>query len=236
VPGENTENNFLLDEAYRNKLISLFKEYHDNLQDLIEIATIANDGNRPSALENEIYSSFHHISRSMFSKSTPEEARKELDKAENSHLTRVFYDSCKIIINSMLKQSSVIIQEFSIVIMDSDVRSIFPESINVISEITEIQHKVRKQYLVAKQHERDGNVDKAKQEYREIIELFPEIQSRIDKIRKDTRFNVALMSITKKERKERKHLKLVTTRVWIAGISAVTAIVAAIVSVFKFFC
>lgn len=96
---------YLEDAGYKESLHLLFDYYNNHLQEIFELATIESNGVRPEHLENEIYSAFHHINRSLFDSDTIDDAKQELSHALNSHLKRVEYDSYKIVLNAILVRS-----------------------------------------------------------------------------------------------------------------------------------
>ena len=151
----------LHDKDYVEKLHSLYRFYNDNLQDILELATIESDGVRPENLENEIYATFHHINRSMFEKNSVEDAISELDHAIRSHLTRVEYDSYKITINAILTRSNKIITDYEFLLSDEDFRSTMITAVEIFQKIRDTRKSVKGHYYLAKKEERKGNHDKA---------------------------------------------------------------------------
>ena len=76
----------LQDPQYQDALLSVFSDYHTELEDVLELATIENDGIRPDNLTNEIYSLFHHISRSLNSCASVSDAISEVSNAKKNTL------------------------------------------------------------------------------------------------------------------------------------------------------
>lgn len=95
-----TSFNPLDDADYRDSLHHFF-EFYNNSQDVFELATWESNGKRPMHLENEIYSAFHHVNRSLFNCKSIDYAKDQIEHAKNSHLMRVQYDSYKIALHAI---------------------------------------------------------------------------------------------------------------------------------------
>jgi len=223
---------FLSNVEYQKKLYSLLDFYRKDLQELIELATIESNGDRPAGLENEIYSAFHHIYRSVFCKDSVEEACKELDTAINSHLLRIQYDAYKITLNAMLKKSDKIVNDYEFLLIDEDFRDVLPNAVNIFQDIQGIRKKIRTAYLEAKKYERDGKKTEATEKYNEALKDIPVLSEKITEIECDKRFKVAILSVKKKENREKKYLKISRTQAIVASIAALASIIGAIISYF----
>lgn len=234
MPGDiSFDNCFLKDDEYQRKLYDLLYFYGEKLQDVIDLATIENNGDRPEGLENEIYSAFHHIYRSLFCKESAADACKELEKALISHLMRARYDSYKIAIYSILKKSDEIIKNLGFLLIDGDFRSVLPDAVNIVNDIGKLQKEIRKIYLVAIKYERQGNNLIAEENYDKALEIIPALSDKIEEIENDKRFKVAIVSVKKKEDREKEYIKISKRQVIIAVIAAAASVIGAVFS-YKF--
>ncbi len=228
MPGESSSvDNILSNTEYQEKLYELLSFYKDDLQWLIELATVENNGNRPAGLENEIYSVFHHIYRSIYCKNSVENACKELDTAMNSHLQRIQYDAYKIALNATLKESDKIIQDYEFLLLDPDFRDVLPNAVSIFQKIQETRKIIKDAYLEAKKYEREGKKTEVIAKYNEALSSVPILNEKISEIENDKRFSVALLSVKKKEDKEKQFVKISKRQAIIASIAAFASILAA---------
>jgi len=216
---------FLRDQTYQDKLYELLKFYDSELQDLIDMATIECDGIRPINVENEIYSVFHHICRSVLHKNDVAEACKELETAVSSHLVRVQFDAYKIVLNRTLLRAVAAIKDYDFLLLDDDFRIAFPKEAGLIQNLHLKYKSVKGAYIEAKKLERDGDRTKTVEKYNEAIKEVPAVRAIIDGFEADGAFRVALLSVKKKMEGEKK-----TRRYVVAGaiISSISGLVGAV--------
>ena len=157
----------LRNEAVQQKLASLMASYLAVVQPIITEATVQKAGIRPAGLENEIYSCFHHIARGLCEASKEEDAVREVDKGENSHLKRVLLDSYKIAISPCLQEYQFIVEDLYHLSLDKDFNpDIYGEQpIKRIWNILKIKTEVKEAYQEAKRNEALGNTEKAIEAY-----------------------------------------------------------------------
>jgi CRISPR/Cas system-associated endoribonuclease Cas2 len=233
MDGDNLSANDVLNNAeYREKLYSLFSFYGNELQKVIELATIECNGNRPKNVENEIYSAFHHIWRSMF-KGDLKSAYKDIEDAQNSHLLRVQYDAYKVAINASLCRVDKIAQDYEFLLIDKDFREIMPKAVEVFQSIHDMHKDIRDKYLKAKEYERIGDRKEAVSHYEYTVNKIPDLREKIEEIESDTRFKVALLNVKKNAGAAKEQLD--TTKKWtyISLIAAITSLIAAVAAVFN---
>jgi CRISPR/Cas system-associated endoribonuclease Cas2 len=224
MSGDNLSANVALNDAdYREKLRSLFLFYGDELQELIELATVESNGVRPKNIENEIYSAFHHIYRSIF-RDNLKTSFKDIDDAQNSHLLRVQYDAYKIALNASLNRIDKILYDYEFLLIDSDFRAIMPNAVEKFQLIQAARKEIREVYLNAKQCERTGNRQDAVFHYNLAVGKIPELSKIMDDIENDKCFKVAIISIKKKEDREKMQLKITKKWTYISLIAAVASI------------
>lgn len=228
-------NNLLSNAQYQKKLYELLSFYKDDLQWLIELATVESNGNRPAGLENEIYSVFHHIYRSIYCKASVEDACKELDTAMNSHLQRIQFDAYKIALNAALKKSDRIIQDYEFLLLDHDFRDVLPNAVGIFQKIQETRKIIKNTYLEAKGYEREGKKAEVIAKYNEAVSNVPVLEEKISEIENDKRFVVALLSVKKKEDKEKQFIKISKRQALIASIAAIASVLAAAASIILLF-
>jgi hypothetical protein len=195
---------FLTDEKYQEALLSVFNEYHNDLEEILELATIEKNGYRPLHIENEIYALFHHISRSLCSIPAIEEAIKEVERAKSSHLKRAILDSYKITINSVLTESDRKTELLEELATDHDYREVINESIVNLDILKDTKSKIKKTYLEAKKTERDGRTSEAIKLYNSTLELINELSNSIKSIEQNNTFRLALKRIKRIEKDKRK--------------------------------
>jgi len=227
LPADNILNN----AEYREKLYSLFYFYKYELQHIIDLATIESNGVRQSNLENEIYSAFSHISRSIFDCNSVSDSCKNIETAEKSHLLRVQYDAYKIALNAILERIDKIVQNYEFLLIDADFRGIMPEAVNIFQDIQEMHKDIRDLYMNAKKYEREGNKKQAASCYESAIEKIPSIRKKLNEVEKDKRFNVALLSLKKKEDKDKEQAKITKKWTYISMLGAAASLIAAVASI-----
>jgi len=233
MSGDNLPANVALNDAeYREKLRSLFSFYGDELQELIELATVESNGVRPKNIENEIYSAFHHIYRSIF-RNDLKASCKDIEDAQNSHLLRVQYDAYKIALNASLNRIDKILYDYEFLLIDSDFRAIMPNAVDKFQLIQTARKEIKEAYLNAKQCERTGNRQDAVANYNLAVEKIPELSKIMDDIENDKCFKVAIISIKKKEEREKAQLKITKKWTYISLIAAVTSILTLIFNVWS---
>jgi len=214
----------LSNPEYQKKLYELLKFYDAELQELIDLATIACNGNRPKNLENEIYSVFHHICRSVFHKSDVQEACKEIETAANSHLARVQSDAYKITLDMTLERAVNCIKNYELLLLDSDFRDVLPEAVASFQKIRRTYKETKDAYCEAKRHERIGDRSKTVEQYNNALKGVPILDALIEDFEKDGRFSVALLSVKKKAKSENKRMRIVLIGAIISGICAVATL------------
>lgn len=141
----------------RKLIRSLLVEYYLNLQPVLGIATVRNEGIRPEGLTNEIYAAFHHLARGLCEVGANTE--KEIRSAEKSHLRRAILDSYKVAINSYITEESKIYNLIDFISLAEDFDRYFPEAFNVLENLRNSRALVRKYYEEAKRAEVSGNFD-----------------------------------------------------------------------------
>jgi hypothetical protein len=198
---------FLKDKKYQDTLASVFNEYHADLEEILELATIESNGIRPRHIENEIYALFHHISRSLCDIQEKELAIKEVEHAKNTHLKRAILDSYKIAINNVLKRANKNTEILEEIATDPDYREAINESIVNLNILTGKKNEIKKKYLEAKKTERKGNTAGAILLYNGTIELLNELEYIITDIEKNNTFKLALKHIEKIEKNKKKQNK-----------------------------
>jgi len=199
----------LQDPLYQEALLSIFTDYHIELEDILELATIENNGIRPDNLTNEIYSLFHHISRSLNDISNVKDAIDEVKNAKKTHLKRAILDSYKISINGVLQDESKVSDTLQDLILDEDFRSCVDDSVNKLHSIKELKKDIKKMYLAAKKSERKGLMDDAIKSYNKALEKANELEPFLDEFQTDKTYIVAIKRLKKKE-KEKKDQKKFT--------------------------
>lgn len=188
---------------FQKELYGVFESYHNNLEPILDLATIENDGIRPECLENEVYSLFHHISRSIFSSKNKKAGIEELRKGVQSHLRRAILDSYKISINSFLERSRVVVENIQQLILDEDFRKCINDADSEYQEICTFQKTVKAWYLTAKKLERSGDFDKAIEKYNEILDLLYDFDSKISEYENSKLYKLALQLLVKKEKEKK---------------------------------
>jgi tetratricopeptide (TPR) repeat protein len=216
---------------YQRKLYELLNFYEADVHKLVELATIECNGNRPEGIENEIYSVFHHICRSVFYNGSVKEACQELETAKKSHLQRVQYDAYKIALNAALKKSDKIIEDYEFLLMDSDFRDILPNAVDIFQAIQKIRETIKDAYIEARKYEREGKKVEAIAKYNEAISNIPVLNGKIAEMEDDKRFRVALLSVKQKGEREKQKEKMEKQNAKIAIVGAVISGVAAVASV-----
>jgi hypothetical protein len=194
----------LADGKYQEALLSVFEEYHADLEEILELATIENNGLRPLHIENEIYALFHHISRSICHIKNVDEAVKEVEKAKSSHLKRAILDSYKIAINSVLKESDKRTDLLEDIATDPDYRECVDESIINLELLKRRKSEIKTTYLKAKKREREGNTAEAVRLYNSTIEKINDLSKSIADIEKNNTFRLALKRIKRIEKNKKK--------------------------------
>lgn len=150
-------------ESVQRKLASLLSAYWNDVQPIVVEATVQSAGIRPDGLENEIYSCFHHVARGLCVGNGEEEAEREMEKAEDSHLKRVLLDSYKIAIWPCLSQYQVVIEDLYHLSLDRDFNpEIYgADSIGKIRNVLALTTRVKEAYKEAKLHEACGETEQA---------------------------------------------------------------------------
>lgn len=194
----------LANGEYQKALLSVFEDYHNDLEEILELATIENNGLRPRNIENEIYALFHHISRSICHIKNADDAIKEVKGAKNSHLKRAILDSYKIAINSVLKESDKKTDLLEDIATDPDYRECIDESVINLRLLKKRKSEIKKTYLEAKKKEREGNMAEAQKLYNGAIEKILTLSKKIDEIEKNNTFLLALKHIKRIEKSKKK--------------------------------
>jgi hypothetical protein len=194
----------LQNSTYQDVLYSVFDEYHSDLEDILELATIESNGKRPQHLTNEIYSLFHHISRSICHITDVQKAIEEVNHAKKSHLKRAILDSYKIAVNKALirvDKAYTLLEDLS---LDSDYRQFIDNTVCDLKEIDTSRKTIKKCYLGAKKHERKGDVQSALFFYNLSLEKINDLSLKIKEIEENIPFNLALKRIKKFEIEKKK--------------------------------
>jgi hypothetical protein len=194
----------LANEEYQKALLSVFEDYHNDLEEILELATIENNGLRPQNIENEIFALFHHISRSICHIKNVDDAIKEVEGAKNSHLKRAILDSYKIAINRVLKESDKKTDLLEDIATDPDYRECIGESAISLKLLKERKSEIKKTYLEAKKKEREGNMAEAQKLYNSTIEKLDDLSKSVAEIEKDGTFFLALKRIKRIEKSKKK--------------------------------
>jgi hypothetical protein len=194
----------LANKKYQEALLSVFEEYHAGLEEILELATIENDGLRPQHIENEIYALFHHISRSVCHIKDVEDAVKEVEQAKSSHLKRAILDSYKIAINIVLKESDKKTDLLEDLATDPDYRECINDSIISLELLKNGKSAIKTTYLEAKKKEREGNTAGAIELYNSTIEKIGDLSKTIAEIEGNNTFRIAVKRIKKIEKNKKK--------------------------------
>ncbi|MDR2210012.1 MAG: hypothetical protein LBO65_00890 [Spirochaetaceae bacterium] len=174
------------------------------MEEILELATIENNGSRPRHIENEIYALFHHISRSLCNITNVDDAVKEVEQAKNSHLKRAILDSYKIAINSVLKESDKKTDLLEDLATDPDYRECINESIISLELLRKSKSEIKTTYLEAKKKERKGDMSEAVKLYNSAIEKIADLSKSVVEIEKNNVFRLAIKRIKKIERSKKK--------------------------------
>ncbi len=192
--------NFLSNSQYQQALNDVFDSYHKDLEEILELATIESDGLRPDNLTNEIYSLFHHISRSLSSKNTIDEAICEVNRAKDTHLKRAILDSYKICINGVLRRESKTADILETLILDEDFRSCIDDCTTKVKKIKEVKKKIKSTYLEAKKYERKGDFPSAIIYYNKALEEANVLNPFLEEFQNDKTYIIAIKRLRKKDR------------------------------------
>jgi len=214
----------LSNPEYQKKLYELLKFYDADLQELIDLATIACDGNRPKNLENEIYSVFHHICRSVFHKNDVQDACEEIETAINSHLVRVQSDAYKITLDRTLERAVNCIKNYELLLLDRDFRDVLPDAITLFQKIRRTYKDTKNAYCEAKRYERIGDRPKTVERYNNALKGVPILDAMIEDFEDDGRFSIALLSVKKKARSEKRRMWIVLIGAVISGLGGLATL------------
>lgn len=200
------------DSDYQKELYSIFEIYHNDFEPPLDLATVENDGIRPECLENEIYSLFHHISRSIFCADSKASAIEELRKGSRSHLQRAILDSYKISINSFLERSRTVVENLQQLVLDENFRKCIEDADGDYRALCTFQKDVKKTYLAAKKLERSGNFESAIEKYNLVLDKLVDFESKINEYENSKVYKLALRLLVKKEKekKAQKRFTLIT--------------------------
>jgi hypothetical protein len=227
------KNMHLSNPIYQDKLYELLRFYDSELQSVIDLATIENNGNRPKNVENEIYSAFHHICRSVFHKNDVEEACKELETARNSHLARVQSDAYKIVLDLTLERTVRCVRNYELILLDRDFRDALPDAVQMYQKIRQTYKQIKMDYYEAKRYERLGDRSKTVAKYNDALAGVPVLDGMIEDFRADERFNVALLSVQQKRKSEKRQEGLARLGTVSSVIAAAAALLMACLTIIR---
>ncbi|HYW81339.1 MAG TPA: hypothetical protein VE890_17275 [Thermoguttaceae bacterium] len=171
--------NQLADARVQQKLAEVLSFYFDDLQDILQLASAQNCGERPENLSNEVYSCFHHIARGMCARTTVGEALLECDKALDSHLKRATLDSYKLAVNSFLQIDKKLREILDYLVLVDDFEKYVPDGLIRINGINDLGAEVRKQLKLAKKSEAQGQFDSAMECFNEALEKAIELEREV---------------------------------------------------------
>lgn len=198
----------LKDTRYLEVLNDIFKSYHEDLEGILDLATVVNNGICPAAIENELYSAFHHISRSLFEERSIEDSISEINRAKHSYLNRDILDSYKIAINGILKQLSPMVEQLQELILDDDFRDCITDCTDQFNNIIKLSKMVKETYLSAKKSERSGHFSESIQAYNEAIDLCADLDGFIQNFENDRIYLLAVKRIQKKKKEVYRQKKI----------------------------
>ena len=219
----------LREESVQDRLASLMASYLAVVQPIITEATVEKAGIRPAGLENEIYSCFHHIARGLCESTEKEEAVREVDKGENSHLKRVLLDSYKIAISPSLQEYRFIVEDLYHLSLDKDFNpDIYgAEPIKKIRNILHIKTEVKEAYKRAKYNEALGNSEESIAAYEEALNACGKLRIAINALMEKDVYIVAKAHAARRQAEkdeDRKENRLNNRITWIiAGLALAVA-------------
>lgn len=216
-------------ESVQRKLASLLAGYLNDVQPIIVEATVQNAGVRPSGLENEVYSCFHHIARGLCVYEADGETEQEIEKAEDSHLKRVLLDSYKIAICPSLKEYQFVVEDLYHLSLDKDFNpEIYgPESIKKIQKILELKTQVKNAYKKAKLHESCGEIEQAIGAYDNALAECGNLRRALAALMKGDVYIVAKAHAARKRAEQNKDKKANKWHLWISHFIAAGALLVA---------
>lgn len=215
----------LREESVQDKLASLVASYLAIVQPIIIEATVQKAGIRPAGLENEIYSCFHHIARGLCESTTKEEAEREIDKGENTHLKRVLLDSYKIAVNPSLQEYQFVVEDLYQLSLDKDFNpDIYgADPVRKIWDILRIKTAIKEAYQTAKHNEVLGNTEKTIEAYERALRECGNLRKALNSLMKRDVYIVAKAHAARKQAErdaERKESWLNNRVTWIIAILA----------------
>ena len=192
-----------LDEAQvQNALADVFTSYLDDLHDVLNLATVENNGVRPEGLANEVFSCFHHLARGL-SQEEDDTSLEQFHTARGSHLKRAILDSYKIALNSILTEDAKLREVLDYIVLAEDFAQYIPDGLQKINEIKDKARLVKREYRSAKKAEARGNFDEAMGTFNTALEYAGELQKQIAVFTQDKTYLLACSRET--QRKQEKH-------------------------------
>lgn len=224
----------------RKKLAELLAFYYSDTTDVTNWAASENEGVRQEALENEIYSCFHHIARGLCSGEAPR-AEAELEKGKGSHLKRLLYDAYKIVISNHLESFNATVRVLDYVILSSDYRNFDSAGFQECLAAHELAKDIKKLFLEAKNLESAGN-PAAEERFRDAAVKCSELEEKILVFQDNASYKVCVAKFVKDEREKkelrdsqeterRKNEKWRKRNFFVAVSAVVVSVVAVVVSV-----
>ncbi len=202
---KNRFNEILDHKEYREIIWNLFYNYNDEVQELIELASVDNDIKRQENIANEIYAIFHHLNKSLLESDTIKESLSEINSANKTHLKRITLDAYKIIITSILEEDKNLVDILEDAILDDDFRSsLDPEYIDNIRNLSHARRDIKNGYLRAKKFERKGKFNEAKKEYKKIVQMASKQREIMDLVTSDRHLVFAIKRIHRKDKQEKR--------------------------------
>lgn len=188
----------------RKQLAELLAFYFADATDIIHWAASENEGVRQEALENEIFSCFHHIARG-FCSGDPNVAKTELDKGRKTHLKRLVHDAFKIIIANHLSDCNAAVRTIDYIVLNEDYKDFNPDGFRECLEAQQLARSIKRLFKKAKDLEARG-IDDAEKLYREALNECSELEEKLIAFKDDAAFKVCIAKFTREER-EKKELR-----------------------------
>lgn len=227
IPNEKQLLKTLLNESIAKETISLLVKYQNDLCELLDIATIENDGIRPRGITNEVFSCFHHIVRGIYKSTDSNNAidiaafKKEADSAQR-HLLRGILDCYKIILSSFLKEEKQLKETLAYLNLVEDFEKYIPDGQVEINGINNLQIQIEDEYKKAKSFERNGQSQDAVDHFNKCLVCCYKQRTKIKKFTKNKTYLLACAR-ENRERKEKHKNRLIA--IWIPITASILTVI-----------